>query len=418
MSGFDFGSLRDPDAPEPDSHHREGVEMRARELMTRARRWRMLASGLAFVAVAATVVGVVATRESSPPKISVTNHSSTTVAPTSTTSTPTTKPGVVATTTTTTTPRVPLHSVVSATFVSTSRGWALDKNGNVLGTTDGGRSWHSVGSLGRSDMTIRFGDASHGFAFPSQDTNTPTNLVTVDGGATWKALNAPFSGRAYDLAISKGTVYAVAFDSNANFRIWSSPAGNLSWTEDPIKVPVGGGPVPSIQLVFSNGAGWLMEVDRVVVGGAQMSTTVHWSKWTPPCSTANGPATLAAWSATDLIASCDEGVWGSPPAPAKAVYTSHDAGATFQRRSAPVFGAVAAADPNYALLATGDTIRRSVDGGRTWTTVAGSAVSNPGDSQPLDLGFTSNTQGFVIFANDQMVMTYDAGATWSAMTQP
>jgi len=418
MSGFDFGSLRDPDAPEPDSHHREGVEMRARELMTRARRWRMLASGLAFVAVAATVVGVVATRESSPPKISVTNHSSTTVAPTSTTSTPTTKPGVVATTTTTTTPRVPLHSAVSATFVSTSRGWALDKNGNVLGTTDGGRSWHSVGSLGRSDMTIRFADATHGFAFPSQDTNTPTNLVTVDGGATWKALNAPFSGRAYDLAISNGTVYAVAFDSNAKFRIWSSPARNLSWTEDPITIPVGGGPVPSIQLVFSNGAGWLVEVDRVVVGGAQMSTTGRWSKWTPPCSTANGPATLAAWSATDLIASCDEGLWGSPPAPATAVYTSHDAGATFQRHSAPVFGSVAAADPNYALLATGDTIRRSVDGGRTWTTVVGSAVSNPGGSQPLDLGFTSNTQGFVIFANDQMVMTYDAGATWSAVTQP
>ena len=27
-----------------------------------------------------------------------------------------------------------------------------------------------------------------------------------------------------------------------------------------------------------------------------------WSKWTPPCAAANGPATLAAWSATDLIA--------------------------------------------------------------------------------------------------------------------
>jgi photosystem II stability/assembly factor-like uncharacterized protein len=295
----------------------------------------------------------------------------------------------------------------------------LDKNGNMLDTTDGGRSWHSVGSLGRSDMTIRFADASHGFAFPSQDTNTSTNFVTVDGGATWKALNAPFSGRVYDLAISHGTVYAVTYDGNARFRIWSSPAANLSWTEDPITIPIGGGPIPSIQLVFSHGGGWLVEVDRVVVFGAQMSTTGHWSKWAPPCSTANGPATLAAWSATDLIASCDEGAWGTPPAPAKAVYTSHDAGATFQRHSAPVFGAVSAADPNDALLATGYSIRRSIDGGRTWTEVESVAAPKfTGNSAPLDLGFTSNTQGFVIFANGQMVMTYDAGATWSAVTMP
>ncbi len=246
-------------------------------------------------------------------------------------------------------------------------------------------------------------------------TDSPNNLTTDDGGATWTSLDLPFPGRIYDLAISNGTVYAVAFD-NGNFRIWTSPADNLSWTEDPIKVPVGGGPDPTIQLVFSNGAGWMIEVDRIVVGGAQMSTSGTWSKWTPPCATSNGPASLAAWSATDLIAACDEGVWGSPPPPAKAVYTSHDAGATFQRHDAPVYGLVAAADPNYAVLVTGDTIRRSVDGGRTWTIVDN--VTNPNAIQPSDLGFTSNSQGFVIFTNGQMVMTYDSGATWSAVTNP
>ena len=42
MSGFDFGALRDPDAPQSGPEQREGVEMRARELLTRARRGRML----------------------------------------------------------------------------------------------------------------------------------------------------------------------------------------------------------------------------------------------------------------------------------------------------------------------------------------------------------------------------------------
>jgi photosystem II stability/assembly factor-like uncharacterized protein len=421
MNGFDFDSLRDPYAPQPGPEQREGVEVRAQELRAIARRKSTLFSALAVIVVVVAAGAAFAATRSDKHQVVVTN-TTTTKAPITSTSKPTstTKPAIApltSTPTTTTTPAVAPPNAESASFVSTQHGWILEHDGTVAVTTDGGHTWRPVGSLGRSDVTIRFADATHGFAFQTQDTNQPATLATDDGGATWKTLSTPWSGRVYDLAISHGTAYAVAFD-NGDFRIWSSPAGNLSWTEDPITVPVGGGPVPSIQLVFSNGAGWLIEVDRIVVGGARMSTSDTWSRWTPPCATANGPASLAAWSATDLIASCDEGVWGSPPAPGTGVYTSHDAGATFQRHDAPVYGLVTAADPNDALLVTGDTIRRSVDGGRTWSTAVASATSNSGGTQPLDLGFTSNSQGFVIFANGQMVMTYDAGATWSAVTLP
>jgi photosystem II stability/assembly factor-like uncharacterized protein len=322
------------------------------------------------------------------------------------------------TTTTTRPPAVAPANAVSASFVSTDHGWLVEHDGTIAETTDSGRTWRPVGSLGVAvaNMELRFADAKRGFAVATNLADQATTLTTDDGGATWKPLEVPFSGRIYELAISRGTVYAVAFDHNAaNFRIWSSPAANLSWTEDPIKIAVGAGPVPVVQLVFSNGAGRLVEVDRTVTAGAAMSPSGQWSAWTPPCTNVNGPAKLAAWSATDLIASCDEGVWG-PPTPAKAIYTSHDAGVTFQRHPAPVYGDVTAADPNYALLVTGDTIRRSVDGGRTWTIV--DSVTNPNATEPGDLGFTSNSQGFVIFANGQMVMTYDAGATWSAVTKP
>src|SRR5438128_12416958 len=97
MSGFDFGSLRDPEAPIPGARHREGVEMRARELATRARRGRLLATAFVLVLVGAAVgvVGVVAATRDNNPEISITNHgTSTTVAPTSST-----KPGAVATST-------------------------------------------------------------------------------------------------------------------------------------------------------------------------------------------------------------------------------------------------------------------------------------------------------------------------------
>ena len=35
-----------------------------------------------------------------------------------------------------------------------------------------------------------------------------------------------------------------------------------------------------------------------------------------------------------------------------------------------------------------------------------------------DIGFTTATQGFVIFFNGPMLMTYDAGATWQHARLP
>jgi hypothetical protein len=78
VSGFDFGALRDPDAPQPDSHHRDGVEARAHELRSKSRRNRTMLSGLAAVVVVAVVAGIVATRPDSGRKLTVTTPSSTT----------------------------------------------------------------------------------------------------------------------------------------------------------------------------------------------------------------------------------------------------------------------------------------------------------------------------------------------------
>jgi photosystem II stability/assembly factor-like uncharacterized protein len=301
--------------------------------------------------------------------------------------------------------------------VSADHGWVLEKNGAIAETTDAGATWHRIGSVGSTtEGKIRFADATRGFAFSGSESNQTPAVTTDDGGATWTALNAPFAGVVYDVAISHGTVYAVTFDSHAKFRIWSSPAGHLAWTEDPIEIPVGAGPIPSIQLVVSGSAGWLLEVDRLVVAGARLSpATGHWSAWTPPCKNVNGPAFLAAWGPTDVSATCDEGVWG-PPTRASAVYVSHDAGATFLRHTAPVFGAVAAEDPNYAVIIGMQTASaQSNDGGRTWQTAAGALDNVSGAS---DLGFTTSSQGFVIFDDGRMLMTHDSAATWAAVTLP
>jgi photosystem II stability/assembly factor-like uncharacterized protein len=331
---------------------------------------------------------------------------------TASTSSATSTPSVAATTTTDPYPWKG-EPVMSATFVSAQRGWALEANGRSDPTFDGGKSWGSTGAvdLRQAPPTrLRFADATHGFIY-----NRDAVYASTDGGASYPRLSTPFSN-VYDLEISRGVVYVVAFESgDAHFRIWSSPADTIAWHEDPLRIAPGAGPVPSIQLVFSGGRGWLMEVNRLVTAGAQMSATGQWSAWTPPCAKVNGPAELTASTSKDLVAVCDEGVWG-PPKRATAVYFSHDGGVTFQRHAAPIYGLVASPTPDTAVVVYGDTWQRTTDGGVTWNVVADLNQNHTTDAK--DFGFTTPTQGFAILGNGLMAMTRDAGATWRQVIRP
>ena len=129
----------------------------------------------------------------------------------------------------------------------------------------------------------------------------------------------------------------------------------------------------------------------------------------------NGPAELTASTSTDLVASCNEDVWGGGPI-TPAVYFSHDGGTTFHRHAAPIYGLVASPDPATAVVAYGDTLQRTTDNGATWT-VAIDAHQNNTDAA-YDFGFTTTTQGFAILGNGMMLMTYDAGATWKQVIRP
>jgi photosystem II stability/assembly factor-like uncharacterized protein len=313
------------------------------------------------------------------------------------------------------TPTTPLASnalAMSATFISPQHGWVLQRGSQVSETTDGGLSWKTVASVGTvvpEDYVvaqIRFADAKRGFV------RTDSNLFTTDdGGASWQHLAAPF-GRVTELAISRGVVYVVAYDEKANdFTLWSSPTDRLVWTKDRLALPVGAGPVPVQQLVFSGGNGWVTNGDRGLMGGARLSASGHWETWKPPCL--GDDASLAASTGADLVASCQAGVWTGPKI-TNWVYFSHDGGKTFQRRSAPAFGEVASPNPATAVVYANGVLRRTTDEGASWSEVA----REPGTHQTLDLGFTTPTQGFVIFSDGKMMMTYDAGATWSAVTLP
>jgi hypothetical protein len=308
---------------------------------------------------------------------------------------------------------------VSVTFISSAEGWVLGTapcaGGEctaILRTSDSGRTWTAVGAPATplsggplqpgstpGIIGLRFADPRDGWAYG------PDLWATHDGGTSWQRVTIPgLSASAVidALEASAGTVTAVAYDvavasPHGGVRIASSPVGSDAWTLSPTQVPLGAGPVSQAQLVLSGAHGWVVEVDRTVVGGARLVGGT-WSAWTAPCSDVRGSAALAAASPSDLVAACDGGIWGYPANPAEQgehLYVSHDGGATF----AETGGTVPVQEPLIAspvggtiVLGRGEELVASFDRGQTWRTVLDLAPP----AFLTYLGFTTASQGVAI----------------------
>ena len=352
-----------------------------------------------------------------------------TPAPSSATPTPT--PGTATSSPIPTTTHISGFQVASVTFVSTQDGWVLGTapcgSGSCLAiarTQDGGASWSSVtppptsysGAGGSGISAIRFADTQDGWAYGGQ------LWATHDAGTTWSQISLPGlsagSGTPaiQELEASGGYVQAVYFGSSG-FLIATSPVGTDSWLVSATTLAFGGGPVPVAQLVLQGSSGWIVENDRVVVRGARLQSG-SWAAWTPPCATVEGPATLAASSPQDLIAVCDDGLWGGVGGSnAERAYVSSNGGASFTQLLTALPSAcqgAALASPSSSVAATGcgGTIEGTFNGGSTWTGVysAGGAISY--------LGFTTSSQGVAIqtagsSSLGSLLMTTDGGHSWA-----
>ena len=326
---------------------------------------------------------------------------------------------------------------VSVTFVSADQGWVLgsvpcgsSRCAAIERTTDGGRTWAPIPAPSTTVVTdiglgsgasagiarLRFATPNDGWAYG------PDLWATHDGGATWTRLAAPSlpSGSPIvALESANGSVHAVFYDGGQQFRIATSPIGSDAWQLSPIKVAIGAGPVPEVQLVLQGATGWLLENDRTVVGGARL-VAGSWRTWNPACANVTGPAAIAASSSTTVVASCDVGQWSSPAG--NHLFVSRDAGTTFAETGSPVpvtlGGGVATPDTSTIVVAGSDAggsvLVGSFDGGHTW-----SVVLRAGTVGFADLGFTTTTQGVVVTnsANGlgRLLITRDGGHTWSTI---
>jgi photosystem II stability/assembly factor-like uncharacterized protein len=292
----------------------------------------------------------------------------------------------------------------------------------------------SANGSGGKVASVRFANRLDGWVYATN----PTRLwSTHDGGATWHQIALTQITPDTDimaLEAAGGEVRLAAIIPNdVTVHVESSPVHSDAWSDTDTGVPVGAGPVPSTQLVLQGTSGWLLEIDRTVVGGVRLDSAGQWKPWTPPCLKAFGPANLAASSAADLVAVCQEGVWGPAqnlPAgattPSVWLFRSSDGGSTFQAVGSMPSGVTpeAVASPSPATVVTAESVvntvtptgvlSASLDSGRTWQTVLRvSTVTNW-----TDLGFTTLTQGVVIGSEPTgpvFYMTRDGGAVWTAI---
>lgn len=333
---------------------------------------------------------------------------------------------------------------VDLTWSSLNEGWALGTAPcaiapctSIVRTDDRGKTWVGVPApaaplteqsicTGGCLTHLRFANASIGYAFGPE-----AFYQTTNGGHTWQRE----AGGALGLELADGT----ALRLNATclpgcpFTVQRAAIGSANW--QPVPLPTRG-TYSDGSLTRSGHTAVILNRGHVAGGGQDARSVLFvstndgtsWRVVNEPCPTlsagsaANGEVDTSAVSVAGdgtILILCRPRADGSSPAFTMA---STDAGAHFQKASTALTngrgpgGDVIAAASNSVWLAATDALRRSVDGGRSWTIVA-AGVSY--------LGFESPSVGRAIAqpsgnstGSATILTTVDGGAHWTPFTFP
>lgn len=313
----------------------------------------------------------------------------------------------------------------SVTFVSPVDGFTLGAapcgSGScttLVATADAGNTWRLVGRLSPSlggdtpaITKVRFATPLDGWVFG------PQLWSTHDGGRTWRQISEPQP--VSDVEAAGGVAYAVvggqllrtpvAADSWQAVRQVGQSAtmalhGRAIWI-----VEGGGGPGATKLLASPDGASWRTLADPCAKLGPE---------WTL--------ISVAPVTSSHLYLLCGGGA--AAGSEAKKLLFSTDAGQTATATavdpplSGDTNGVAAASDAVVAIPAVSGAseVYRSGDAGKSWQTPL---QQGDGGVGYFDVGFTTATQGVAIYGQlgragtsaPQLLMTRDAGATWSVV---
>ncbi len=260
----------------------------------------------------------------------------------------------------------------------------------------------------------------------------PALLATANAGRSWLRLDVPLIGlTAMSFADARhGTV--VGWTKNCKVGAWNTSDAGASW--HPIASPAR--PVIDLDLVTEND-GWAVTripagIARVTGGGTSLTPTS-----TPCGGTASPPRRVVAVSTSEAIVTCEGDVTSAGQA--RGVYRTTNGGASWTamtrsaRGVAPGADGLGGAGRLLSLDRVGDELlvaiskggcpegelRRSRDGGRTWTATPCVSAEIEHDGW-LGVGFSTAGRGFGLVAwGSQLrgLVTADGGATWQLVQE-
>ena len=289
--------------------------------------------------------------------------------------------------------------VSSLAFPSATVGYLLLGNGNVLRSSDSGKTWSRRTAVPGTPATSEASRISPSdLEFTSNDTGFASTsggdvYFTSDSGSTWTpVLQLPFSIR--DLEFPSATVgYAVGAAPVA----LKTTDGGATWHE--LGLPED---TPELGRISCSGTDTCLAV--TVSGDRVLRTTDGGSTWTRVNPTASKLSAVGLASTTRAVAVGDAGT----------TVVSDDAGRTFSTLGGDLpgsFTGIKAATPKIAYaFGKGGALARTINGGATWSEID-AATSD--DLQ--DVGYVSLNVGFALDVVGQLLRTDNAGDSWQIL---
>jgi hypothetical protein len=332
----------------------------------------------------------------------------------------------------------------SMSWLGSQDAWLIGSGGctgkpcsGVKATTDGGKTWTTIGSVPahmlvqahpkRSDVSeIRMATSSVGWAYG------PKLYATTDGGKTWSNQPIPGGGaQIFSLAADSSGAWAVVSPCTygkpickQGLSLWTTTAsGKGTWTKVDLTLP------HAFEAdVAANGTSVYLVVPQLEFGGTDLlyasTDGTTFTSRTQPCDNTDDIGLLQAVATTtkNVYLLCD-----GNPGFSKAVKTVY--GSTDNAKTTTSLGTMgelgiqaslaASKSGNLAVASSSDgsfVYINDTKGGTTWTMPVGIGDGGTGWG---DIQYVSNTTAWLVYApadgfspQDTLLVTHNAGQSW------
>jgi predicted CXXCH cytochrome family protein len=292
----------------------------------------------------------------------------------------------------------------STAWVNNGIGWAVGESGTALKTIDGGATWAALDTGTERDLIgVSFVDANNGWVAGAAG----TIRRTTDGGATWTAQSAPTIPAGRNLrAISffdSNVGVAVGDQGTTTSTIVFTSDGGATWRTASATSTVG---LTSVQMVSAT-TGWAVGGSGVI-----LKTTNGGATWAPVVSPTTSGLTAISFGPGGTV-----GYFvGNAVLPNWTIYKTTNSGATWTAVSglgatgAVNLTAVSCLDANNAVaVGTDGQIRHTANGGTVWLN---QSQNNLGSNSLRDVKMVDANNIKAVGDLGVVFYTRDSGNSW------